>query len=73
MTGRERRAVRLGSRDAMAGKPMPWWDAGGDAELMDELGETGPTTERNWDARRRLMDAYDEGYDGALAAMGGRQ
>jgi hypothetical protein len=71
-------AYRIGSRDALVGKPaLDVHDdsglvlgIGGSAELMTELGETSATTSGNWYARLRMCERYLDGYHDASAALG---
>ena len=69
MSSKTQQAYRIGTRDALAGRPALDLDSASDA-LMTELGETGPTTARNADARNRMCDAYMDGYHDALSALG---
>lgn len=67
MTPRERRAYQIGSRDALAGRPLrDMWSES--AALMDEMGETTPTTGRNAPRRLRLVEAYEDGWHTARSA-----
>lgn len=61
-------AYRLGSIDAYAGRPMRDMGDADSAWLMDELGETGPTTEANWAGRAAMCEAYFDGYQDAESA-----
>ena len=63
------RAYRIGSRDAYAGKPMLDLDGDDSARLMNELGQTAPTTVANAPRRSQLCDAYSDGYFTASAAL----
>ena len=63
------RAYRLGSRDAYAGRAALDVDDSGSADLMVELGETGPTTAANAPLREALCDRYFDGYADASAAL----
>ena len=64
-------AYRLGSRDRYAGRPMLDLTDSDSAALMDELGETGPTTEANTGLRALICDSYMAGYFDASSALGG--
>ena len=64
-TARTQQAYQLGSRDRLAGRPALDLDGDESARLMDELGETGPTTARNVPAREAMCDAYEDGWHDA--------
>ena len=62
----EGRAWQLGTDHGTTGEePFGDLDAGGEALLMDALGETGWTTEDNHPLRARLLDTYTEARDSA--------
>lgn len=65
----ERRAYRIGSRDAYAGRAALDLDGAGSAVLMGELGQRGGTTAANHAARERMCEAYMDGYHDARSAM----
>jgi hypothetical protein len=67
------KAYRIGTRDALAGRPALDMDDAASAVLMDELGETGWTSESNYPRRMRMCEAYLDGYYDALSALGGQQ
>ena len=63
LEGRTEAAARmLGYRHSLEGtEPFGDLDDGGSALLMDELGETGPTTEANHAFRVMLLSEYRNG------------
>lgn len=68
-TRTERRAYRLGSQDAYAGRRAVGMDDDGSAWLMSELGIESETTAANHAARARMCEAYADGYFDARSAM----
>lgn len=66
---RAHRAYKLGSIDAYAERPARDMSDTGSAWLMDELGETSPTTEANAPYRAMLCERYIDGYCDAAKAL----
>ena len=70
MSDQAETAYRLGSQHRyMERAPLDVADSGS-AELMDALGETGPTSEANYPERLAMCDAYLDGYHDASRALG---
>lgn len=63
-------ARRIGARDRYAGRQILDLADADSAVLMDEVGETGPTTEANADLRALICDAYEDEWHDAHAALG---
>lgn len=57
----------LGDVDRRSGRQMRDMDDEDSAWLMDQVGETGPTTEGNAASRLLICAAYEEGYEGESA------
>jgi hypothetical protein len=56
-------ARKLGEADRQAGREMRDMDDEDSAWLMDQVGETGPTTEANHPLRWQICEGYADGYE----------